>query len=74
MQVGYRGVSSHYSGASFAEDSRDQGFLTAGLFRRVDWGLQGGAVVDILFDDWYYNSLTLTQLRGELQLGPAAMP
>jgi hypothetical protein len=66
MQVGYRGISSNYSGASFSEDSRNQGFITAGLFRRVDWGLQGGVVVDFLSDDWYYDTLELTQLRGEL--------
>jgi hypothetical protein len=66
LQLGYRGVSSNYSGASFSEDSRQQSFLTAGLFRRVDWGLQGGVVADVLFDEWYYDKLELTQLRGEL--------
>lgn len=66
MQFGYRGVSSNYSGASFSEDSRHQNFITAGLFRRVDWGLQGGVVVDILAEEWYYDTLELTQLRGEL--------
>lgn len=66
MQVGYRGVSANYSGASFTEDSRNQTFLTAGLFRRVDWGLQGGVVIDFLSDEWYYDKLNLTQLRGEL--------
>ncbi len=66
MQLGYRGVSSNFSGASFTEDSRNQSFITAGLFRRVDWGLQGGVVVDILSDKWYYDDLSLTQLRGEL--------
>ncbi|MFW6171499.1 MAG: DUF6666 family protein [Planctomycetota bacterium] len=65
-QIGYRGVSSNYSGASFSEDTRNQNFITAGLFRRVDWGLQGGVVADILFEDWYYDTLELTQLRGEL--------
>ena len=66
MQVGYRGVSANYSGASFTEDSREQSFITAGLFRRVDWGLQGGVVVDFLSDKWYYDDLSLTQIRGEL--------
>ncbi|MFO7901880.1 MAG: DUF6666 family protein [Pirellulaceae bacterium] len=65
-QIGYRGVSSNYSGASFSEDTRNQSFITAGLFRRVDWGLQGGIVVDILAEDWYYDTLELTQLRSEL--------
>jgi hypothetical protein len=66
FQIGYRGVSSNYSGASFTEDSRNQSFITAGLFRRVDWGLQGGVVIDVLSDKWYYDDLSLTQLRGEL--------
>ncbi|MHB8861409.1 MAG: DUF6666 family protein [Pirellulaceae bacterium] len=66
IQVGYRGVNSNFSGASFSEDTRHQSFLTGGLFRRVDWGLQGGVVVDILSDKWYYDDLSLTQLRGEL--------
>ncbi|MHB8971553.1 MAG: DUF6666 family protein [Pirellulaceae bacterium] len=66
VQIGYRGVSSNLSGASFTEESRRQSFLTGGLFRRVDWGLQGGVVVDIVSDKWYYDDLTLTQLRGEL--------
>ena len=39
-------------------------FLTAGLFRRVDYGLQGGLVVDYLHDDWVYQA-DLVQLRGE---------
>jgi hypothetical protein len=66
MQIGWRGVSSNYSGASFTEDSRNQSFLTAGLFRRVDWGIQGGVVIDFLSDQWYYEKLNLVQLRGEL--------
>ncbi len=66
MQVGYRGVNSNFSGTSFSEDSRHQSYLTAGLFRRVDWGLQGGVVIDLLSDDWYYDKLELSQLRGEL--------
>jgi hypothetical protein len=65
MQIGIRGVSGHYSGASFTTDTRNQLFLTGGLFRRVDWGLQGGVVIDYLRDDWYYD-LRLTQIRGEL--------
>jgi hypothetical protein len=65
MQIGYRGVNSNYSGASFTDDTRNQSFITAGLFRRVDWGLQGGVVVDYLRDEWYYD-LSLTQIRGEL--------
>ncbi|MBM4092600.1 MAG: hypothetical protein FJ276_24755 [Planctomycetes bacterium] len=65
MQIGYRGTSSNYSGASSTPDTRNQSFLTAGLFRRVDWGLQGGVVFDFMRDHWYHD-LSVTQLRGEL--------
>jgi hypothetical protein len=66
MQVGYRGITSNFSGGSLTEDTRNQGFLTAGLFRRVDWGIQGGVVIDFLSDEWYYDTLSLTQIRGEI--------
>ncbi len=65
MQIGFRGVSSNYSGSKLTPDTRNQQFLTAGLFRRVDWGLQGGVVFDYLHDEWYYDT-SLTQIRGEL--------
>jgi hypothetical protein len=65
MQLGYRGVSSNYSGSGLTPDARHQSFLTGGLFRRVDWGLQGAVAFDYLADDWYYQS-HLTQLRAEL--------
>ena len=39
--------------------------MTSGLFRRVDWGFQGGLVFDYLHDEWDY-SADLGQLRGEL--------
>jgi hypothetical protein len=76
LQVGARTTQSNLSGAAFAaetfpaapnfySDGRYQFFGTAGLFRRVDWGLQGGVVFDILSDNWY-TSTTLTQVRGEL--------
>jgi len=65
MQAGFRGVSSNYSGSTLTPDTRNQQFVTAGLFRRVDWGLQGGVVFDYLHDDWYYDT-NLTQIRGEL--------
>lgn len=64
MQFGMNAVLSNYSGAAFTDDSRTQIFLTGGLFRRVDWGLQGGLVVDYLSDDWYTDT-DLTQVRGE---------
>ena len=65
VQVGFRGVQSNFEGAEFTSDYRSQTFLTAGLFRRVDWGLQGGVVFDHMHDEWCYGA-DLTQLRGEL--------
>lgn len=64
-QLGLRATQTNASGAEFTNDNRKQVFLTAGLFRRVDYGLQGGVVFDYLYDDWYYN-VHLTQLRSEL--------
>ncbi|WP_146398214.1 DUF6666 family protein [Planctomycetes bacterium CA13] len=65
MQVGARATQSNLSGAEFTSETRNQVFVTAGLFRRVDYGLQYGVVIDYLNDDWYFQS-DLTQLRGEL--------
>jgi hypothetical protein len=65
MQAGLQGVFSNFSGANFTEDRRNQLFLTAGLFRRSDWGLQGGVVYDYLRDEWYAN-ISLSQIRGEI--------
>ncbi len=75
-QVGYRATQSNLSGAEFPNSttlldggvtagSRQQSFLTAGLFRRVDMGVQGGVVVDFMSDDWYDTS-DLVNLRGEI--------
>jgi len=64
-QVGVRATQSSLSGAEFTEDSRNQVFVTGGLFRRVDFGLQYGLVVDYLYDDWWYRN-NLMQLRGEI--------
>ena len=64
-QIGAQAVHSNFSGADFTEDERNQVFVTGGLFRRVDWGLQGGLVLDYMHDDWYVDA-DLTQLRGEL--------
>jgi len=65
MQIGANFTHSNFSGAEFTDESRHQIFLTGGLFRRVDWGLQGGIVFDYLSDDWYA-SYDVTQLRAEL--------
>ena len=64
-QAGFRAVQSGFSGTEFTEEDRKQTFVTLGLFRRADWGLQGGAVVDYMHDDWYYD-MDLLQIRAEL--------
>lgn len=64
-QIGFRATHSNFAGAEFTNESRNQTFLTAGLFRRVDVGLQGGAVVDYLSDNWYRDADFLN-VRGEL--------
>jgi hypothetical protein len=64
-QSGVRFLQSNLSGAGFSDETRSQIFLTSGLFRRVDYGLQYGTVVDYLYEDWYFRG-DLIQLRGEL--------
>jgi hypothetical protein len=64
-QLGLRFIQSQLEGSAAGTDHRQQIFLTAGLFRRVDYGAQGGLVVDYLHDDWIYQA-DLLQLRGEL--------
>ena len=65
MQVGVRFSQSNLSGSAFTDDTRNQTFLTAGLFHRVDWGLQGGIVFDYMTENWNYG-IDLSQLRGEV--------
>jgi hypothetical protein len=64
-QWGANWTQSSFDGNFLTDDSRQQIFATGGLFRRVDWGFQGGLVVDYLHDEWDY-SADLLQLRGEL--------
>ncbi|MCA9143214.1 MAG: hypothetical protein H6821_13600 [Planctomycetaceae bacterium] len=64
-QLGLQTTQSNLSGAEFTDETRHQLFATGGLFRRVDWGLQGGIVYDYMSDDWYANT-KLAQLRGEM--------
>jgi hypothetical protein len=64
-QVGFRATQSNLSGSDTSDDTRRQAFVTAGLFRRVDVGLQGGVVVDWLSDGWY-RDIDLVNLRMEL--------
>lgn len=65
FQWGALWTQSNFDGSDLTRDNRNQIFVTGGLFRRVDWGLQGGLVVDYLHDEWDY-SADLVQLRGEL--------
>lgn len=55
-QLGMRFTQTQLEGTNAGHDSRQQTFITAGLFRRVDYGLQGGLVVDYLHDDWLYKA------------------
>jgi hypothetical protein len=65
-QFGVRGVHTNLSGATgLTDDVRNQFFVTTGLFRRVDCGLQFGAVIDYLHEDWDIE-LNLAQVRGEI--------
>lgn len=64
-QFGLRLTQSSNHGSSASSGNRNQLFLTTGLFRRVDYGVQGGMVVDYSRDDWIYRA-DLLQLRGEL--------
>ncbi|MFM9115361.1 MAG: DUF6666 family protein [Planctomycetota bacterium] len=68
-QVGARAIQANLSDTVFSTDSRHQVFATAGLFHRVDRGIQWGLVVDWLRDDWY-DQLDLRQVRGELGWKP----
>jgi len=64
-QFGVRTVNTNFGGAQFTDDDRNQIFITAGLFRRVDYGLQGGVVADVLREEWF-SDVDLVQIRGEL--------
>lgn len=67
LQLGFQATQTNFDGASFTLQERNQTFLTAGFFRRGDYGLQGGIVFDYLWDDWYYD-LNVGQIRGELSM------
>ncbi len=63
--LGVNSVQSNFAGSSFTEENRNQLFVTAALFRRVDQGLQGGVAYDYLNEDWY-TGFGISQLRSEL--------
>src|SRR5205807_1306342 len=65
MQWGGLWTQNNFDGNYLTPDVRYQTFVTGGAFRRVDWGFQGGVVVDYFHDDWDFKA-DLLQLRGEL--------
>lgn len=65
-QAGFQATQSTFNGNDITDEDRSQFFVTAGLFRRVDHGLQLGAVVDFMHDEWYYQPLDFAQVRGEI--------
>lgn len=64
-QFGIRSVQTNFNGNDFTSNNRDQLFVTAGVYRRVDYGLQAGLVVDFLAEEFFAES-DVAQLRGEL--------
>jgi hypothetical protein len=66
-QIGGRFTQSDLSGNVFGTNSRDQQFLTAGLFHRAyrHCGLQWGVVYDWLSEN-YYTKASLSQVRSEI--------
>jgi hypothetical protein len=66
-QLGYQAVQSRLSGTSGGEDDRSQHFVTAGFFRRVKAGIQGGVVWDMMRDDLIAEE-DFHQLRYEVSL------
>jgi hypothetical protein len=63
-QLGIRAVGSDFYGDAINDDARTQWFVTAGVFRRVDYGMQGGLVADYLHESSWYRS-EVAQLRYE---------
>jgi len=66
-QLGYQAVQSRLHGTVNGATDRSQQFVTAGFFRRVNTGLQGGVVWDLLRDDLGVDT-DVHQLRYELSL------
>lgn len=64
-QFGIRSVNTNFNGNEFTSEERRQTFVTAGLYRRVDYGLQFGVVADILHEEWFTES-DLVQIRTDL--------
>ncbi len=66
-QLGYQGVQSRLSGTTTSASERTQHFVTGGLFRRVESGLQFGVVWDMLRDD-LDAEVDYHQIRTEISL------
>ena len=64
-QFGMRSVHTNFDGKPFTKEGRDQTFVTTGFYRRVDYGLQFGCVVDFLDQDWFVKT-RLEQVRGDI--------
>ena len=67
-QIGAIGSWADFQGSNgLVNSSRNQWFVTTGLFRRAmcNEGLQGGAVLDYLSDNFYVN-MNLFQVRAEI--------
>lgn len=64
-QIGVRSSQSEFEGDFFSADNRDQLFLTFGIFRRVDYGLQLGVVADFLHEEWFAET-DVSQVRGDI--------
>lgn len=64
-QIGLRATQTNFDGNQFTSEGRDQLFLTAGLFRRVDYGLQYGVAWDFLYEDWFVEA-DISQVRADV--------
>lgn len=64
-QFGMRSVNTNFNGNEFSHEERRQLFITTGLYRRVDYGLQFGVVADILHEEWFTES-DLVQIRADI--------
>jgi hypothetical protein len=66
-QLGFQSMQSRLSGTETSSADRGQQFVTAGLFRRTQTGLQFGAVFDSMSDDLDQH-IDLNQVRYEISL------
>ena len=64
-QFGIRSVNTNFNGNEFSPEDRRQIFVTTGLYRRVDQGLQFGVVADILHEEWFTET-DLVQIRSDI--------